>query len=182
VQGVSPFTFGSSIKKNGTMKHTIFILTLVVFGLGACQSDSSNKQLAPITVTELESEINKSVAKLHVTGMTCKAGCGGKIEMELQGLPGIKSTETLFEDNRPENVVTVEFDPASVNASAMEAVVEKIMDGKYQVSKIEVLNYHGLQSHGAGGADVSDQGMGFSELFKLLNVFQSLGKLLSSDL
>jgi copper chaperone CopZ len=164
------------------MKHSIIILSLVVLGLASCHSDAANKHLAPITVTELDSEVNKSVAKLHVTGMTCKSGCGGKIELELQSLRGIKSTETLFEENRLENIITVEFDPTAVDATAMEAVIENIMDGKYQVSKIEVLNYHGLQSHGAGGADVSNQGRGFSELFKLLNVFQSLGKLLTSDL
>lgn len=164
------------------MKSYHFLLIIAFSIVSACGTAPTASSEAPITTSELNSEVNKSVAKLFVTGMTCKAGCGGKIEKELQALAGIKSTETLFEEQRAENVIQVEFDPASVDAKRMEQCVEQIMDGKYTVQKIEVLNYHGLQSHASSGADVEHIESSYSELFKLLNIFQSLGKLLSTDL
>ena len=164
------------------MKITLYFSAALILFLASCNAGPSSASEAQIVTTELNSEVNKSVAKIHIAGMTCKAGCGGKIEQELKSLAGVKSTETIFEENRPENIVTVEFDPSNIDARQMEQCVEKIMEGKYVVSKIEVINYHGLQSHGSAGADVEGHDLGFSELFKLLNVFQSLGKLLSSDL
>jgi copper chaperone CopZ len=153
-----------------------------MLGFTACNNTSTTQNEAPISITELNSEVNKSVAKLYVVGMTCKAGCGGKIEKELQALAGIKMTETLFEENRAENIIQVEFDPTTIEAKRMEQCVEQLMGGQYQVQKIEVINYHGLQSHASSGADVESNSHEFAHLFKLLNVFQSLGKLLSSDL
>jgi copper chaperone CopZ len=164
------------------MKFTLYFSAALFLLITSCNGGPAAASEAQIITTELNSEVNKSVAKIHISGMTCKAGCGGKIEQELQALAGIKATETIFEENRPENIVSVEFDPSNIDARRMEQCVEKIMDGKYVVSKIEVINYHGLQSHGSAGADVEGNDLGFSELFKLLNVFQSLGKLLSSDL
>jgi copper chaperone CopZ len=164
------------------MKNTSIFLLLALLATASCNDVSTKGTEAPITVTELNSEINKSVAKIYVTGMTCKAGCGGKIEKELQALTGIKTTETLFEENRPENIIQVEFDPGATEAKKMEACIEQLMGGQYQVQKIEVLNYHGLQSHASSGADVESTSHAYSDVFKLLNVFQSLGKLLSSDL
>lgn len=164
------------------MKRQLWFFTLLMVVFAACGDGSSAANEAPVTVTSMDSEVVKSVAKIYVTGMTCKAGCGGKIEKELQALNGVKATETLFEENRPENIVSVEFDPSALDAKSMEGCVERIMDGKYVVSKIEVINYKGLQSHGSGGADVSREQFGFSDLFKLLNVFQSLGHLLGHNL
>jgi copper chaperone CopZ len=164
------------------MKRLIWIFASLLVVFSSCGDGTGSSVEAPIVVTELDSEVVKSVAKIHISGMTCKAGCGGKIEKELQALNGVKSTETLFEENRTENIVSVEFDPAALDAKSFEGCVEKIMDGKYVVSKIEVINYKGLQSHGSGGADVSKSASSFSELFKLLNVFQSLGHLLGRNL
>jgi copper chaperone CopZ len=164
------------------MKSTFYFSAILVLLLSACNGASTGTADAPVTTTQLDSEVHKSVAKIFIGGMTCKAGCGGKIEQELKSLAGVKTTETIFDENKTENMVSVEFDPATIDPKGMEACVEKIMDGKYVVTRIEVLNYRGLQSHGTGGADVETKDMGFSELFKLLNVFQSLGRLLTSDM
>jgi copper chaperone CopZ len=157
-----------------------FLVLMTVFT--SCGDGNNAATEAPVTVSSMDSEVIKSVAKIYVTGMTCKAGCGGKIEKELQALNGVKGTETLFEENRAENIVSVEFDPALMDTKSLEGCVEKIMDGKYLVSKIEVINYKGLQSHGSGGAGVSEDRSAFSDLFKLLNVFQSLGHLIGRSL
>ena len=48
-----------------------------------------------------------------------------------------------------ENIVKVEFDPAITDEKKLIECVHGIADGKYHVSKVEVLHYHGLQNKGA---------------------------------
>jgi len=83
---------------------------------------------------------------MSIGGMMCADGCGGKIQQDLRALPGVISTELEFEENRAENVVKVEFDPAVIDEKKLIDCVQSISDGKYMVSQVEVLHYHGLQN------------------------------------
>ena len=116
---------------------------------------------AQITRKVLDSEVSKTVANLSISGMTCAAGCGGKIQQELRGLAGVNTTDLDFQENRPENVVTVEFDPEKVNEQGLIECDNKIADGAYHVNKVELIQYRGLQSHGRStDAGVSENYIG----------------------
>ncbi|MFM7234103.1 MAG: cation transporter [Flavobacteriales bacterium] len=135
------------------MKKVIFLLGSLIM-LAACGEPP--KQALPetiITHRDLDSEVNKTVAKMTIGGMMCADGCGGKIQQDLRALPGVVSTELEFEENRAENVVKVEFDPTITDEKKLIECVQSIADGKYPVSSVEVLHYHGLLNKGVTGGD-----------------------------
>jgi Cu+-exporting ATPase len=134
------------------MKKFLFVLGLCL-GVAAC-SESSAPEVPPTVIThrDLDSEVNKMVAKMSIEGMMCAEGCGGKIQQDLQALAGVVSTELEFEEQRAENIVKVEFDPAVLNEQQLIQCVQGIADGKYRVVSLEVLHYHGLQSRRNGAA------------------------------
>lgn len=128
------------------MKNVFFVLVSLLL-LTACGEPP--KQALPETVIthrDLDSEVIKTVAKMSIEGMMCADGCGGKIQQELRALSGVVGTELEFEDNRVENIVKVEFDPTATDEKKLIECVQAIADGKYRVSKVEVLHYHGLQN------------------------------------
>lgn len=134
------------------MKKFLFALGICM-GVAAC-SESSAPAVPPTVIThrDLDSEVNKMVAKMSIEGMMCAEGCGGKIQQDLQALAGVVSTELEFEEQRPENIVKVEFDPAVLNEQQLIQCVQGIADGKYRVASVEVLHYYGLQSRRNGAA------------------------------
>jgi copper chaperone CopZ len=73
--------------------------------------------------------------------MTCVAGCGGKIQNELQNLNGVVTTSLDFVEDRDVNIVKVEFDPNLVNESDMTNIVNTIVDGQYHVVKAEIISH-----------------------------------------
>jgi hypothetical protein len=64
------------------MKFTLYFSAALFLLITSCNGGPAAASEAQIVTTELNSEVNKSVAKIHISGMTCKAGCGGKIEQE----------------------------------------------------------------------------------------------------
>ena len=128
------------------MKNVIFALASILL-MAAC-GEPPKQALADTVIThrDLDSEVIKTVAKMSIEGMMCADGCGGKIQQELQALPGVVGTELDFEDNRAENIVKVEFDPSVTDEKKLIERVQGIADGKYRVSRVEVLHYHGLQN------------------------------------
>lgn len=131
----------------------IFLALALSIGVAACtESAAPSAPATVVTHRDLDSEVNKMVAKMSIEGMMCAEGCGGKIQQDLQALPGVVTTELEFEDQRPENVVKVEFDPAALNEQQLIQCVQGIADGKYRVVSVEVLHYHGLQSRRNGSA------------------------------
>ena len=65
--------------------------------------------------------------------MTCAQGCGGKIQKELEKLPGVVTTQLDFVEERKVNVVTAEFQSDKISVEKMMEVVNTIADGKYKV-------------------------------------------------
>jgi len=135
------------------MKRFFCILTVALV-LGACGEVAPPAK--PTTIIEhrdLDSEVIKTVAKMSIGGMMCAEGCGGKIQQDLRALPGVVGTELEFTEGAPENTVKVEFDPTVTDEKKLIECVNGIADGKYSVSKVEVLHYHGLQNKASNGGD-----------------------------
>jgi len=133
------------------MKKFAFVL-LISFLFASCgEVAAPAKPDTVITHRDLDSEVIKTVAKMSIGGMMCAEGCGGKIQQDLRAIPGVIGTELEFIENSPENTVKVEFDPAVTDEKKLIECVHGIADGKYSVSKVEVLHYYGLQNKSSNG-------------------------------
>ncbi len=168
-----------SLQKNKTMKKSIAFMTVAtVLFLTACSGPSSQAEAnvdVQVTHKTLQSEVIKSVANLSIEGMTCAAGCGGKIQQELQALKGVKTTDLDFAEGRGHNVVSVEFDPEVISEKEMIQCVHAIADGMYTIKTIEILDYKGLQSGGRSaesGAENSQWGL----VFQAIDLVQSVSR------
>jgi copper chaperone CopZ len=133
------------------MKKVITLLAIAIV-LNSCGEVAPPVKSETVVVhRDLDSEVIKTVAKMSIGGMMCADGCGGKIQQDLRALPGVIGTELEFTENSPENTVKVEFDPAVTDEKKLIECVQGIADGKYAVSKVEVLHYHGLQNKSTNG-------------------------------
>jgi copper chaperone CopZ len=132
-----------------------FSIVIIAIVLGACgEVAPAAKPQTIIEHRDLDSEVIKTVAKMSIGGMMCAEGCGGKIQQDLRALPGVVGTELEFTEGAAENIVKVEYDPAVTDEKKLIECVSGIADGKYSVSKVEVLHYHGLQNKASNGAAV----------------------------
>jgi len=163
------------------MKKMLFLTLLVSAILMSCgtESGSSKSTESDVVITrkEINSEVIKTVANLSISGMTCSAGCGGKIQQDLQALKGVKETKLDYAENRGENVVTVDYNPNEINEQELIKCVNAIADGKYHVNSAEIVTYKGLQSSGGGkssGVSVNDN---FGKVFYVFDLLRSITKL-----
>lgn len=108
-----------------------FLVLFVLMVLMACQNQSSNAIV--VDKIQEQGEVAKTSAKLSIDGMTCAHGCGGKIQKELEKLPGVVTTQLDFVEERKVNVVTADFQSDKVSVEKMMEVVNTIADGKYKV-------------------------------------------------
>lgn len=160
------------------MKHiAAFFSVLATIIFMSCAGPQSNNAAVPVDVEvsrkTMQSEVVKTVANLSIDGMTCAAGCGGKIQQELRAVNGVKTTDLDFEENRASNVVSVEYDPTKINEQDLIKCVSGIADGMYVVKSVEILDYKGLQTR----SQSSDAGVStndFNKVFQLLNLVQSI--------
>jgi copper chaperone CopZ len=119
----------------------IFAAILISCKEGSGSADTGNKPSAEIVYVK-KTGSSRTTATLFIGGMTCEAGCGGKITKELTALNGVFSTDIEFAENRDLNMAIVEFDPSLTNPEKLVAGVNEIADGKlYSVSKVEVTTY-----------------------------------------
>lgn len=145
---------------------------------GSATQDSAAANV-PVTHREMDSETYKTVANLSISGMTCSAGCGGKIQQELKALTGVKGTTLDFADQRAENVVAVEYDPKMITEQEMIKCVNAIADGAYAVKKVDVIEFKGMQSKSTSNA--SDAGVTteyFGKALYILNLFETVTDLI----
>ena len=120
------------------MKKLIYLVAVAFFI--SCGQATPNDPAVTTASTVVDGN-EMTEAKLTITGMTCAAGCGGKIQKELQALDGVQATNLDFVEEREENVVTVNFDPKKVTEQRMQEVVNTIADGAYHVVKSEVITH-----------------------------------------
>lgn len=161
------------------MKCIAPICFVFVLIFSSCAGPSSNNEASAdvqIVRKSLQSEVIKSVANLSIEGMTCAAGCGGKIQQELQALKGVKTTELDFAEGRGQNVVSVEFDPSLISEKEMIQCVHGIADGMYKIKIVELLDYKGLQSAGRSGESGVKENTQWGLLFQAINLVQSVSR------
>jgi copper chaperone CopZ len=163
------------MKKLGLIFVSLAIVS--VFSCGDSSTGSAETSETPVTRRSLNSEVNKTVASLSISGMTCAEGCGGKIQKDLQALKGVLGTDLTFEENKPQNTVLVTFDPAITSEKEMISCVNGIADGAYHVDSVEIIEYKGLQSSGGGGAEGKMTFTEFGRLYQVLNLLQMVSKL-----
>ena len=123
-----------------TMKNLLSLFLALTFF--ACGNSTPNAEATPAATTNTVVDgTNKTEAVLSITGMTCVAGCGGKIQKELQNLNGVVTTSLDFAEDRDVNIMKVEFDPNVVKESDMTNIVNTIADGQYHVVKAEIISH-----------------------------------------
>lgn len=122
------------------MKNIVYLFISVL--LFSCGNATPNAETTPAaSETIVKDGTNKTEAVLSISGMTCAAGCGGKIQKELQGINGVVATSLDFVEDRDVNVVKVEFDPNVVKETDMTNIVNTIADGQYHVVKAEIISH-----------------------------------------
>jgi copper chaperone CopZ len=122
------------------MKNLVYLFISIL--LVACGNATPNAEATPaVTSNTIVDGTNKTEAILSISGMTCAAGCGGKIQKELQSLNGVVTTSLDFVEDRDVNVVKVEFDPNVVKETDMTNIVNTIADGQYHVVKAEIISH-----------------------------------------
>jgi len=112
------------------MKKLLFYLFMALFM--ACQNQSETNNIVVEKIQE-KGTVAKMSAKLSIKGMTCAHGCGGKIQKELEKIPGVVSTQLDFVEEREVNVVTADFNASTTSVEKMMECVNAIADGKYKV-------------------------------------------------
>ncbi len=161
----------------------IFVLVLLVSvilmscGSGNNTTDMATESEVVITRKEINSEVIRTVANLSISGMSCSAGCGGKIQKDLQALKGVTSTKLDYADNRDENVVTVDYNPNEISEEELIKSVNGAADGRYRVKTVEVISYKGLQSTTGSkntGVAVSNN---LGKVFYIFDLLRSISKL-----
>lgn len=170
---------------NQYMRQLIPIVVISIALLACGGADNATTTAEPkveITHTEINAEVNKTLAKLSISGMTCAAGCGGKIQQDLGALEGVVSTSLDFEESRDANVVTVEYDPAKLNEQDFIQKVNSIAGGKYQVKAVEVVTYKGLQTARTGGGTSAGAALqeNFNKMVQVFDLVHSISKLITS--
>lgn len=121
-------------------------MVAVVMSCGGNNKQQILPEEIPVVHRELSSEVYKTVAVISIEGMMCATGCGGKIQSELRALNGVKTTDLEFEENRPVNIIRVEYDTTAIEEKKLFECVQSIADGKYRVTSAEIIHYKGLQS------------------------------------
>lgn len=163
------------------MKKIQFVFaSILLVSVLSCSNGSTNSTSTgdtPVSRRSIDSEVNKTVASLTISGMTCAEGCGGKIQKDLQALNGVVQTDLTFEENKPQNTVLVTFDPAVITEKEMIGCVNGIADGAYHVDAVEIIEYKGLQSAGSSGVEGKMTFTEFGRLYQLLNLLQMVSKL-----
>jgi copper chaperone CopZ len=165
------------------MKKIVILFSAVVMILTACSGGghqdngvhSGAAAEAVITHKEMTGDVARTVANLTIEGMTCSAGCGGKIQQDLRAMNGVTSTALDFAEDRPANIVTVEFDPSKLNEQQLISCVHNIADGQYHVKSLEVVNYKSdgtTEGAAGGGSEMNSDQLG--RAFQVLNLLQTI--------
>ncbi len=142
----------------------------------ACQPKAAEQELQ-VNRKEVNAAEEKTVACLNIQGMTCEAGCGGKIQKELRAMAGVKDTRLNFAEGREVNIVEVDFDPAQVNEKQLADKVHSLMDGMYAVKSIDLINYTGSHSSSGAGSGSEMNAYDLSPLVRVIDMLRMVSKL-----
>jgi periplasmic mercuric ion binding protein len=154
--------------------HVLFVsLCLVISSCNTKTDSSPTTGSVPVTRKQEASGEIKTVANLSIEGMTCAAGCGGKIQQELRAIPGVITTVLDFADGRAQNIVSVQYDPAKTNELKMIECVNAI-ESPYEVKSIEVVEFGAISNGQTASGGSSIKLYDFSKVMQLMGLFQGL--------
>jgi periplasmic mercuric ion binding protein len=119
-------------------KELIIIVVAFLFTISfiGCSNEAVKTDTSATTFSEriMEGDENSTVAYMSIEGMSCEVGCAKFINGRLSKTEGVLASEIDFE----ENLAKVSFDPAVVSAKDLAEMVNKLNDGQYKVSSVEV--------------------------------------------
>lgn len=161
------------------MRNTILFSALLSVFLLACKGEPETavqSEIAPAEIVYVNKPgSTRTTATLYIGGMTCEAGCGGKITKELSALNGVASTDINFVENREFNMAVVEFDPGVISPEKLAAGVNEIADGKlYRVNKVEVTTYSPSPDSEASENAGSGASINLGDIFRFPNLVEIL--------
>jgi periplasmic mercuric ion binding protein len=150
----------------------------ISLGLAFCSCNTNTttpatSESVPVTHKQEVSGEMKTVANLTIEGMTCAAGCGGKIQQELRAIQGVITTELDFSEGRAQNIVSVQYDPAKTNELKMIECVHAI-ESPYKIKSIEVVEFGSALSGQSSSGGSSIKLYDFSKVMQLMGLFQGL--------
>jgi copper chaperone CopZ len=161
--------------KKLTILSAALFLMLSACSEGSRQDAASAASETVITHKQMAGDAVRTVASLSIEGMTCSAGCGGKIQQDLRAMNGVTGTDLDFAEERKENVVKVEFDPSKLNEQQLISCVHNIADGQYHVKSVEVVSYKSegtTEGAAGGGSEMNSDQLG--RAFHVLNLLQTI--------
>ncbi len=88
-----------------------------------------------------------TIADLSIEGMSCAMMCGGSIKKALAGLPGVNTTEIVFNEEEVRDHAIVTYDDALISDQQMIDAVHKLHNGQYKVMAITITKE--VKSNGA---------------------------------
>jgi copper chaperone CopZ len=116
---------------------TILILSLLL----SCGGEPYKGEILFSEIAKVGA-MEKTIAKLEITGMMCEVGCVAKVKKELLAQAGVSNVTIDFEKGRESNFASIEYDPLNCDAKSLSSVVNAIADGKlYGVKSIEVTHF-----------------------------------------
>ena len=123
------------------LRHHLPLFALVLF---SCTGDAPTPQVELPGITRVVEEVAISggdpvtMADLSITGMSCEMMCGGSIKKALAALPGVNSTEIVFNEGDTDDHAVVNYDPAKVSDTELVNAVQALHDGQYKVLAVKV--------------------------------------------
>ena len=133
------------------MVKNLLVIGIISLSLIACtssekSSEASTAQGKKSAKTEVPQGPEMNVDANHVLtmeleGMVCSMGCGGSIRKELRATGAVAECDFDFEDERPIDIATIEFDKNKITTDEIVDIVSKINDGQFTVGKTSS-NWH----------------------------------------
>ncbi len=127
------------------MVKNLLIIGLIRVSLVACTSAEKSTpkaektevkdDVAQIDEVELVVVEPNRLLTMELEGMVCSMGCGGSIRKELKATGAVAQCDFDFEDERPLDIATIEFDKDKITVDEIIAIVSKINDGQFIVGK-----------------------------------------------
>lgn len=135
------------MNKRRSMKHRSYspmyatLVILMACGQGELAGDAASMASAPERVVKevsIPSGDPVTVADLKIEGMSCEMMCGGAIKKALAKLPGVSSTEIVFNEGEELDHAIVTYDEGQVTDAELLDAVKAIHDGQYKVMAVTV--------------------------------------------
>ena len=122
------------MQKNVLSPYIFYLILVCLFSVGCSSKEEKKEAEVVLSKKTIEGDTAQSIAILNIEGMTCEVGCGGFITSKLKQMTGVLSAEVVFD----KNLAKVKFDDAKITENDIIAAIQKLNEGQYKVTKVEV--------------------------------------------